>query len=225
VLYQNDDFGKDYLVGLKDGLGAKYPAMIVKEASYEVSEPTVDSQVVSLQASGADVFINVTSPKFAAQAIRKAYDLGWKPSQYLTQVSNSIGAVLKPAGLEKAVGIIGADYRKNPIDPHWQGDAGVKDWLAFMKKYMPDSDVSDNNYLYGCIAAMTLVQVLKQCDNDLSRDNIMKEAANLKDFAPALLLPGIKLNTSPENFYPIRQMQLQRFDGKGWELFGDIISG
>ncbi|MBV9219540.1 MAG: ABC transporter substrate-binding protein [Methylobacteriaceae bacterium] len=225
VLYQNDDFGKDYLIGLKDGLGAKYSAMVVKEASYEVSEPTVDSQVVSLQASGADVFINVTTPKFAAQAIRKAYDLGWKPTQYLTQVANSIGAVMKPAGIEKGVGIIGTDYRKNPIDPQWQDDAGVKDWLAFMKKYMPDSDISDNNYLYGCIAAMTLVQVLKQCGNDLSRDNIMKEAANLKDFAPALLLPGIKLNTSPENFYPIRQMQLQRFNGKGWELFGDIISG
>jgi branched-chain amino acid transport system substrate-binding protein len=225
ILYQNDDYGKDYVKGLKDGLGDKAAAMVVKEESYETSDPTVDSQIVSLQASGADAFLNATTPKFAAQAIRKAFDIGWKPLHFLNNVSISVGSVLKPAGLEKSVGVITADYRKDPTDPHWKDDAGYKQWLAFMQKYMPDADLGDNDYPYGMMAAMTMVQVLKQAGNDLSRENIMKEAANLKDFELPMLLPGIKLNTSPDNFAPIKQMQLQRFTGTTWELFGDVLSG
>jgi branched-chain amino acid transport system substrate-binding protein len=225
VLYQNDDYGKDYLKGLKDGLGAQASKLIIKEVTYETSDPTIDSQIVSLQASGADTFLNATTPKFAAQAIRKAYDIGWKPLHFLNNVSISVGSVLKPAGLEKAVGVITADYRKDPTDPHWKDDAGYKQWLDFMKKYMPDADLGDNDYPYGMMAAMTMVQVLKQCGNDLSRENIMKQAANLKDLELPMLLPGIKVNTSPTNFSPIRQMQLQRFNGQTWELFGDVFMG
>ncbi|HKX06657.1 MAG TPA: ABC transporter substrate-binding protein [Stellaceae bacterium] len=225
ILYQNDDYGKDYVKGLKDGLGDKAAGMVVKEESYETSDPTVDSQIVSLQASGADTFLNATTPKFAAQAIRKAFDIGWKPLHFLNNVSISVGTVLKPAGLEKSVGVITADYRKDSSDPRWDNDAGKKQWLAFMQKYMPDADLGDNDYPYGMMAAMTMVQVLKQAGNDLSRENIMKEAANLKDLELPMLLPGIKLNTSPDNFAPIKQMQLQRFNGKSWELFGDVLSG
>ncbi len=225
ILYQNDDYGKDYVIGLKDALGAKYAAMVVKEVSYETSDPTIDSQIVTLQASGADVFLNVTTPKFAAQAIRKAYDIGWRPLQFLNNVSISVGAVLEPAGLEKSVGLITADYRKDASDARWKDDAGYKQWLAFMQKYMPDADLKENEYPYGMMAAMTLVQVLKQCGNDLSRENIMKEAANLRNLELPMLLPGIKVNTAPDNFSPIKQMQLQRFNGKSWELFGDVIVG
>jgi branched-chain amino acid transport system substrate-binding protein len=225
VLYQNDDFGKDYLGGLKDGLGAKNAAMVVKEASYEVSEPTIDSQIITLQDSGANTFVNITTPKFAAQAIRKAYDIGWKPLQYLTHVSVSVGSVMKPAGLEKGVGVITAGYEKDPTDARWKDDAGMRQWFAFMKKYMPEADVSDVFIVFGCDVAATLVQVLKQCGADLSRERIMKEAANIKDFEAPTLLPGIKVNTSPDNFYPVRQMQLARFSGQTWELFGDVISG
>jgi branched-chain amino acid transport system substrate-binding protein len=225
ILYQNDDYGKDYVIGLKDGLGDKARTMIVKEESYETSDPTIDSQIVSLQASGADTFLNATTPKFAAQAIRKSYDIGWKPLHFLNNVSISVSSVLTPAGLEKSAGVITADYRKDPTDPRWKDDAGYKQWLEFMKKYMPDADLADNDHPYGMMAAMTLVQVLKQCGNDLSRENIMKEAANLHDLEMPMLLPGIKINTSPDNFAPIKQMQLQHFDGKSWELFGDVLSG
>jgi branched-chain amino acid transport system substrate-binding protein len=225
ILYQNDDFGKDYLIGLKDALGDKYAAMVVKEASYEATDPTVDSQIVTLQGAGADTLLTAAIPKFAAQAIRKAYDVGWKPTHYLSNVSISVGAVLEPAGLEKSQGIISADYRKDASDPRWKDDAGYKQWLAFMRKHMPDADLKDNNFPYGMMVAMTLVQVLKQCGNDLSRENIMKEAANLHDLEMPMLLPGIKINTSPDNFAPIKQMQLQHFDGKSWELFGDVLSG
>ena len=225
VLYQNDDYGKDYLIGLKDGLGDKAKTMIVKEVSYEVSDPTVDSQIVTLQASGADTFLNATTPKFAAQAIRKAYDIGWKPLHFLNNVSISVGSVMQPAGLEKGVGIVTADYRKDPTDPKWADDPGRKQWLDFMAKYMPGADLGDNDYPYGMMAAMTLVQVLKQCGSDLSRENIMKQAASLKDLELPMLLPGIKINTSPTNFSPIKQMQLQRFTGKTWELFGEVLSG
>jgi branched-chain amino acid transport system substrate-binding protein len=225
VLYQNDDFGKDYLNGLKDALGDKAKTMVVKEISYEVADPTVDSQIVTLQSSGADVFLNATTPKFAAQAIRKTFDIGWKPAHYLTNVSISVGSVLQPAGLEKADGIITADYRKDATDPRWKDDAGYKEWLAFMQKYMPDADLADNDHPYGMMAAMTLVQVLKQCGSDLSRENVMKQAASLRDLELPMLLPGIKLSTSATNFFPIRQMQLQRFDGKSWQLFGDVLSG
>ncbi len=225
VLYQNDDFGKDYVIGLKATLGAKYATMVVTEQSYDVSDPTIDSQIITLMDSGANTFVNATTPKFSAQAIRKSYDLGWKPVQYLTNVGASIGAVMKPAGLEKGVGIMTGAYGKEPTDPRWKDDAGILQWQAFMKKYMPDADLADANNVYGYGCAMTLVQVLKQCGADLSRERIMKEAANLKDFELPTLLPGIKINTSPNNFYPIRQMQLERFNGQTWELFGDVISG
>src|SRR5215469_5076320 len=225
ILYQNDDYGKDYVIGLKDGLGEKAKTMIVKEEPYEVTDPTIDSQIVSLQASGADTFLNATTPKFAAQAIRKAFDIGWKPLHFLNNVSISVGTVLKPAGLEKSAGIVTADYRKDPTDPRWNDDPGKKQWLEFMKKYMPDADLGDNDYPYGMMVAMTMVQVLKQCGNNLSRENIMKEAANLHDLEMPMLLPGIKINTSPDSFAPIKQMQLQRFNGQSWELFGDVLTG
>jgi branched-chain amino acid transport system substrate-binding protein len=225
ILYQNDDFGKDYLNGVKDTLGAKNAGMVVKEVSYEVSEPTVDSQVITLQGSGADVFVIAATPKFAAQALRKSYDIDWKPVQYMTDVSLSIASVMRPAGPEKCVGVITANYGKDAVDPKWKDDAGLNIWRDFMTKYMPGADTSDNNSIYGYGVAATLVQVLKQCGNDLSRDRIMKEAANLKDLELPTSLPGVKINTSPTNYYPIRTMQLQRFNGTTWELFGDVLTG
>jgi branched-chain amino acid transport system substrate-binding protein len=224
VLYQNDDFGKEYLTGLKDVFGAKYAAMVVKEASYETSEPTVDSQIIDLQSSGADAFVIAATPKFAAQALRKAYDVGWKPVEYLTFVSYAVGSVLKPAGLEKCVGAFTAAYGKEPTDPRWKDDPGLQIWRDFMNKYMPGADQTDNFFIYGYGAAATMTQVLKQCGADLSRERIMKEAADLKDLELPTLLPGMKINTSPTNYNPIRQMQLARFDGQTWELFGDLIS-
>ena len=223
VLFQNDDFGKDYLTGLKDVLGDKYATMVVKEASYETSEPTVDSQIIELQSSGADTFVIAATPKFAAQALRKAFDVGWKPFEYLTNVSYSVGAVLKPAGLEKCVGAVTGAYGKEPTDPRWKDDAGLNGWRTFMNKYMPGDSQTDNNIVYGYGAAMTMVQVLKQCGDDLSRERIMKEAANLKNFVLPVLLPGMTLNTSPTNYNVIRQMQLAKFDGTSWVLFGDLI--
>jgi branched-chain amino acid transport system substrate-binding protein len=225
VLYQNDDFGKDYLNGLKDALGAKNAGMVIKEASYEVSEPTVDSQVITLQGSGADTFLLAATPKFAAQALRKAYDVGWKPVEYMTNVSASVGAVFKPAGPEKCVGVMSGAYLKEPTDPRWKDDAGMSRWRDFMAKYLPGADTSDGNYVSGFGYAATMAQVLKQCGNDLSRERVMKEAANIKDLEVAVLLPGVKVNTSPTNFYPIRQMQLQRFDGTTAELIGEVLSG
>jgi branched-chain amino acid transport system substrate-binding protein len=224
VLYQNDDFGKDYLTGLKDVFGAKYAKLVVKETSYETSEPTVDSQIIELQSSGADTFVIAATPKFAAQALRKAYDVGWKPVEYLTNVSYSVGAVLKPAGLEKCVGALTGAYGKEPTDPRWKDDPGMQTWRDFMKKYMPDASQTDNNITYGYDAAILMVQVLKQCGADLSRERIMKEAANLKGVELPLLLPGMTVNTSPTNYNPIRQMQLARFSGQTWDLFGDLIS-
>jgi len=225
ILYQNDDFGKDYLNGVKDTLGAKNAGMVIKEVSYEVTEPTVDSQVITLQGSGADVFVIAATPKFAAQALRKSYDIDWKPVQYMTDVSLSIASVMRPAGPEKCVGTITANYGKDAVDPKWKDDAGLNIWRDFMTKYMPGADTSDNNSIYGYGVAATLVQVLKQCGNDLSRDRIMKEAANLKDLELPTSLPGVKINTSPTNYYPIRTMQLQRFNGTTWELFGDVLTG
>ena len=224
VLYQNDDFGKDYLTGLKEGLGDK-AKMIVAEATYEVTDPTVDSQIVQLQASGADVFVNIATPKFAAQAIRKAYDTGWKPTQYLTNVSLSVGAVLTPAGLDKSVGIITSNYGKDATDPQWDNDAGMKEWRAFMAKYYPDGNLKDNSNIYGYGVARTLVQVLKQCGDNLTRENVMKQAANLQKLDVGTLLPGITINTSPTDFAPIQAVQLAKFDGKTWVLFGDVIDG
>ena len=223
VLFQNDDYGKDYLKGFKDGLGAR-ASMIVKEVSYETSDPTVDSQIVQLQGSGADVFFNITTPKFAAQAIRKAYDIGWKPVQYLNNVSASIGSVLTPAGLDKSVGLITTQYLKDPLDSAWANDKGLNDWKAFMAKYYPDGDLKDASNVFGYTAAQGLAQVLKQCGDNLTRENVMRQAANLKDLQLALALPGIKVNTSPTDFAPFQQEQMARFDGKEWIRFGEIVS-
>ncbi|NBS55890.1 MAG: branched-chain amino acid ABC transporter substrate-binding protein [Betaproteobacteria bacterium] len=223
VLFQNDDYGKDYLKGFKDGLGDKVK-MIVAEVSYETSDPTVDSQIVQLQGSGADVFFNITTPKFAAQAVRKAYDIGWKPVQYLNNVSASIGSVLVPAGLEKSMGLITTQYLKDPLDNAWKNDAAMNDWKAFMAKYYPDGDLKDGSNVYGYTAAQGLVQVLKQCGDLLTRENVMKQAASLKDFSPSLALPGVKVNTSPTDFAPFQQMQMARFDGKEWVRYGDVMT-
>ncbi len=224
VLYQNDGFGKDYLIGLKDVLGPDRAGMIFKEASYETAEPTVDSQVATLQGSGADVFVIVAVSKFAAQAIRKSYDLGWNAARYLFYGSQSLVGTLKPAGLDKSKGLITTITGKDVNDPRWKDDAGVKEWRAFTDKYMSPTEFADANAAEGFGAAATIVQVLKQCGGDLSRGNIMKQAANLKDLEMPLLLPGIKINTSPTNYSPIRQMQLARFNGESWELFGDVLS-
>ena len=223
VLYQNDDYGKDYLKGLKDGLGDKAKTMIAAEATYEVSDPTVDSQIVQLQASGADVFLNITTPKFAAQAIRKVYDMGWKPVQYLNSTASSVGSVFTPAGLDKSAGIISASYAKDPTEVQWQDDAGMKVWAAFMKKHYPDGSLIDGANVYGYSVAQTLVKVLEQCGDNLTRENVMKQAASLKDLQLPMLLPGIKINTSATDFAPIESFQLQRFDGKGWVRFGEVF--
>jgi branched-chain amino acid transport system substrate-binding protein len=224
ILFQNDDYGKDYLKGFKDGLGSKAASMIVAELSYETSDPTIDSQIVSLKASGADVFFNVTTPKFAAQAIRKAYDIDWKPLQLLNNVSANIATVLEPAGLEKSVGLITTAYLKDPADPAWKNDPGLKDFLAFMSKYVPDGNPRDGGTFYGYSVAQTLVQVLKQCGDDLTRENVMRQAANVKDLELPMLLPGIKINTSPTDFYPVEEEVLARFDGKSWVRFGELMS-
>ena len=225
VLYQNDDYGKDYLIGLRDGLGAGHAGMVIKEVSYETSEPTVDSQIVTLQGSGADVFLIAATPKFAAQAIRKAYDIGWMPVRYLNNVSASIATVLKPAGLEKSKGAITAIYLKDATDARWKEDEDFKQFAAFIAKYMSPNDLIDFSAAFGFSAAPTLVQALKQCGSDLSRENVMRQATNLKDFEAPMLLPGIKVNTSPDNYSPIRQEVLAMFNGESWELFGDLMSG
>jgi len=222
VLYQNDDYGKDYLKGLKDGLGAKATKLIIKEVSYETTDPTIDSQIVSLQEAGADVFYDVSIPKFAAQAIRKTYDIGWKPLHLLNSVSASVSATMQPAGVEKGVGIVSLVYAKDPTDPQWKDDAGYKQWLAWMEKYYPDGDRSDAFNVYGYNAAMTMVQVLKQCGNNLTRENIMKQAASLNLDLP-MLLPGVKVSTGAKQFFPIREMQLAQFDGKIFKRFGEVI--
>ncbi len=222
VLYQNDGFGKDYLIGLKDGLGADHAGMVIKEASYETSEPTVDSQIVTLQGSGADVLLIAATPKFAAQAIRKTFDVGWTAVRYMTDVSQSIASVMKPAGLDKSKGVITAIYGKDPTDARWKDDPGFKEYAAFIGKYMTPHDLIDANAVYGFGAAATMIQVLKQCGNDLSRANVMKQAANLKDLELPMLLPGIKINTSPDNFSPIRQEALASFNGESWEQFGGL---
>ena len=225
VLYQNDDFGKDYLKGVKDGLGDKAKSMIVVEASYETTDPTIDSQIIGMTAAGVDVFVNTAIPKFAAQAIRKAVELEWKPLHILSGVGNSVAATLKPAGLQNAKDIISDFYLKDPTDPQWKDDEGYKDWVAFMDKYYPEGDKSDLGNVVGPAFAQTFVQVLKQCGDDLTRENIMKEAANLHGFRVPMLLPGITINTSPTDFAPIKQIQMARFDGERWQLFGPLING
>jgi len=223
ILYQNDDYGKDYRKGLHDGLGeAAAKKMIVMEQTYEVTDPTIDSQIVNLKNSGANVFFNVAIPKFAVQAIKKAHDIGWKPLHLLNNVSSSLGTTLKPAGLEASKGLITALYMKEITDPQWKNDKGYLDWVAWMKKYYPEGALDDQANAYAYSVAQTLVQVLKQCGNDLSRENIMKQAASLKNLELPLLLPGIKINTSATDFAPIEQEQLARFDGERWVLFGEL---
>jgi branched-chain amino acid transport system substrate-binding protein len=223
ILFQNDDYGKDYVKGMKDGLNGKM--QIVAELPYETSDPTVDSQMVNLKSSGADVFFNVTTPKFAAQAIKKAVEIEWKPIHLLNSVSNSVGAVLKPAGLDNSKGILSTIYLKDPTDPSWKDDAAHKEWLAFMDKYYPDGDKTSTFTVFGYLAAQTMVQVLKQCGDDLTRENVMRQAANLKDLHLGMLLPGITINTSPTDFAPIKQEQMMRFKGEAWELFGPVLTG
>jgi branched-chain amino acid transport system substrate-binding protein len=225
VLYQNDGFGKDYLLGLNDILGSVRAGMIVKEASYETSEPTVESQVVTLQASGADVFLIAATPKFAAQAIRKSADLGWNAARYLSYVSQSIATILKPAGLDKSKGLISAAYVVDVNDPRFKDDPDLEAFRDFTSKYLSATEFADGNSAYGFSAAATMVQVLKQCGNDLSRDNVIRQAASLKDFHAPMLLPRITLNTSPDNFSPIRQMQLATFNGENWEQTGELLQG
>jgi ABC-type branched-subunit amino acid transport system substrate-binding protein len=224
VLYQNDDFGKDVLKGVKDGLGAAAANMIVKETTYEVTDPTVDSQILTLQGSGADTFIDVTTPKFGAQAVRKAWDSGWKPLHVMQNVTASVGSVLIPAGVEKAVGAITAAYYKDPNDAQWKDDPAMLEWRAFMGRYYREGDPKDVSNLYGYIAAQVMVQILRQCGNDLTRENVMRQAANLKNLKLPLLLPGMAINTSPTDYFMFKQAQLQRFDGTQWQLFGGLIS-
>jgi branched-chain amino acid transport system substrate-binding protein len=225
VLYQNDDFGKDYLIGLREGLGDKADAMIIATKSYETTDPTVDSQVVALQASGADVLLTAATPKFAAQAVRKVFDVGWKPAHFLTNVSISVGAVMRPAGLEKGVGIISAGYMKDPTDPRWQDTPEYKEWADWMKKYNSSAVAADIGTVNGYSVAQTLVTVLKACGDNLTRENLMKQAASMHDLKQPMLLPGITISTSADDFAPIKQMQLMKFDGTTWQLFGDVISG
>ncbi len=225
VLYQYDDFGRDYLVGLREGLGEKADKMIVATKTYETTDPVVDSQIVALQGSGADVLLTAATPKFAAQAIRKVYDIGWKATHFLSNVSVSVAAVLRPAGLEKSIGIISAGYLKDPTDPQWQDAPEYKDWLAWMKKYNPSGNVADVNNVYGYGQAQTMAGVLKASGDNLTRENVMKQAATMPDLKLPMLLPGITLSTSADDYQPIKQMQLEKFDGNTWQLFGDVISG
>jgi len=224
ILYQNDDFGKDYLKGLKDGLGPK-ASMLIAEESYETAEPTIDSHIVKLKSTGADVFINISTPKFAAQAIKKIAEIDWKVMHIVSNVSASVGSVIKPAGFENAQGILSAAYAKDGADPQWDNDPGMKKLFAFLEKYYPEANRLDGAVVYGYGAAQTLVKVLEMCGDDLTRANVMKQAASLKDFAPDTLLPGVKINTSATDFAPISQLQMMRFKGEKWDLFGDIISG
>jgi branched-chain amino acid transport system substrate-binding protein len=223
ILYQNDDYGKDYVKGLKDGLAGKLP--IVAESPYEVTDPTPDSQIVTLKASGADIFYNVATPKFAAQAIKKVAEIDWRPVHLLNSVSRSIGAVLKPAGLQNAQGILSTGYTKDATDPTWKDDPAFKEWSAFMDRYYPDGDKTNSSTVTSYAVAKTLVQVLQQCGDDLTRDNVMKQAANLKNLKIDMLLPGIAINTGPSDFAPIKQMQMMRFKGVAWELFGPVLTG
>jgi branched-chain amino acid transport system substrate-binding protein len=224
VLFQNDDYGKDYLKGLKDGLGSKAASMIVAQESYETTEPTIDSHILNLKASGADVFVDLSIPKFAAQAIKKAAEIEWKPVHFLNSVSSSITATIKPAGFDNAQGIITAEYLKDPTDPQWKDDTEIKAWNAFLDKYYPEANRADAFVIYGYAVAQSMVQVLKQCGDDLTRANVMKQAASMHDDVVAGLLPGVKINTSPSDFAPISQLQLARLKGDTWERFGDIIS-
>ncbi|MCF2525224.1 ABC transporter substrate-binding protein [Bradyrhizobium sp. G127] len=225
ILYQNDDYGKDYLKGIKDGLGAKGASMITAEEPYETSVPTIDSQVVALKSKGVDVFISITTPKFAAQSIKKVAELEWKPLFILNNVSASVGSVIKPAGFPNAQNIISAAYAKDPTDPQWKDDKGMKDFDAFLLKYHPEANRTDGSVIYGYNSAQTLVHVLKACGDNLTRENVMKQAASIKNLELGGLLPGVTINTSATDFAPISQMQLMRFKGETWERFGEILNG
>jgi branched-chain amino acid transport system substrate-binding protein len=225
VLYQNDDFGKDYVNGMRSGLGDKAGKMIVATQSYETTDPTVDSQVSALQASGADVLLTAAIPKFTTLAIRKVYDIGWRPTQFVNSVSTSVGSVMKPAGAEKSAGVMSATYTKDPSDPRWQETPEYKDWLAWMKKYNPSVNVADALAVYGYSTAQTLVAVLKASGDNLTRDHVMHVAASLHDLSLPMLLPGITISTAADDYAPIKQMQLQKFDGNSWKVFGDVIKG
>jgi ABC-type branched-subunit amino acid transport system substrate-binding protein len=224
ILYQNDDFGKDLLKGVKDGLGAAGAKMIVAEATYEVSDPTVDSQILTLQGSGADTFINIATPKFAAQAIRKAFDSGWKPLQIVNNVGASVGSVLTPAGLDKSVGLLTLQNYKDPNDPQWKDDPAMLEWRAFMGRYYTAGDPKDASNLYAYLAGQIMVQILKQCGNDLTRENVMKQASHIKNLKLPLMLPGVVLNTTPTDYFLVKQGQLARFTGTQWQGFGDVLS-
>ncbi|MGY3078459.1 ABC-type branched-subunit amino acid transport system substrate-binding protein [Bradyrhizobium sp. LM6.10] len=223
MLYQNDDLGKDYLNGIKAGLGDKAAKMIVTEASYEVSDPTVDSQVLKIKDAGADLFFSATTPKQAAQAIKKIAEMGWHPVQIVDINATSVGAVLKPAGLDAAKGLISVNYGKEPLDPKWKDDSGMKKYFDFMAKYYPDGDKDSNFNTYGYGTAQLLVHVLKQCGDDLTRENVMKQAASLKDVTSDIALPGIKANTSATDYRVNKQLQMMKFNGERWELFGPIL--
>jgi branched-chain amino acid transport system substrate-binding protein len=225
VLYQNDDYGKDYLKGLKDGLGAQAASMIIVEESYETSEPSIDGHIVKLKSLNADVFFNVTTPKFAAQAIKKMAEIEWKPLHFLNNVSASIGSVMKPAGFEASQNIISSNYLKDAADPQWKDDAGMKAFDEFLVKYFPEGNRIDGSVMYGYTVAQGLVHVLKACGDNLTRENIMKQAASIKDLQLGGVLPGIKVNTSATDFAPFAQLQLMKFKGDKWDLFGEIISG
>ncbi len=222
VLNQNDDFGKDYVRALREHLGAKADKMIVAEATYESTDPGVDSQIATLKGSGADTFFSFASPKFAAQSIRKAYDIGWKPLFFIPYSAQSVTAVLQPAGLDKSVGVISSAYVKDPTDPQWKNDAATKEWLAWMKQYYPEGDVAEIYNVYAYTNAQLLIQVLKQCGDNLTRENVMRQAANLKSFELPMLLPGVRINTGANDYDPIKQLQLMRFDGRQWVRFGEI---
>jgi branched-chain amino acid transport system substrate-binding protein len=224
VFYANDDFGKDYVAGLKDVFGDKVSSLIIAEESYETTEPSIDSHIVKLKGTNADVFVNIATPKFAAQAIKKMAELDWKPMHLMTDVSISIGAVMKPAGLEASEGVLSAGYLKDASDPQWADDEGMKKFMAFIDKYMHGANIADANLVYGYAAAQTMVQVLKQAGDDLTRENVMKQAASLKDFVPDTTLPGVKINTSATDFAPIEQLKMMQFKNGKWDLFGDIIS-
>jgi ABC-type branched-subunit amino acid transport system substrate-binding protein len=224
VFYANDDFGKDYVAGLKEIFGDKTSSILIAEESYETTEPSIDSHIVKLKGTGADVFVNISTPKFAAQAIKKMHELEWKPMHVMTDVSISIGAVMKPAGFDASEGVLSAGYLKDASDPQWKDDAGMKKFMTFVDKYMPGANIADANLVYGYAAAQTMVQVLKQSGDNLTRENVMKQAASLKDFTPDTLIPGIRVNTGPNDFAPIEQLKMMRFKSGQWELFGDIIS-
>ena len=224
VISQNDDFGRDYLLGLKDVLGDKYDS-VVTAATYEVQDPTIDSQIVKLKASGADVLVIAATPKFAAQSIRKVYELGWKPMTFLSNVAVWISTVMQPAGLEAGIGILSTAYVKDPDDPAWKDDAGVKAWREFMVKYAPDADLHDTNYVNSYNSAMALEHVLRACGDDLSTENILQHAYSIRNLELPMLLPGIKINTSPTDHVPVDQMQFMRFNGKTWDRFGELQTG